>query len=142
MVGDRDDADDALHSAFVRAYRRLPDCRDAGRFGGWLYQIVINECRTLLSRRARRANRIVRDEAELESRAVEHPAATAAEIGEIQHAIDQLEAEQREAFLLKHVEDLSYEEMSALTGAGVSALKMRVKRACERLRQLLEEVRT
>jgi len=41
---------------------------------------------------------------------------------------------------LKHVEDLSYEEMAALTGAGVSALKMRVKRACDRLRGLLEEV--
>ena len=43
------------------------------------------------------------------------------------------------AFLLKHVEGLSYEEMSELTGAGVSALKMRVKRACDRLRGLLQE---
>jgi RNA polymerase sigma-70 factor (ECF subfamily) len=45
--------------------------------------------------------------------------------------------EQREAFLLKYVEELSYEEMAELTGAGESALKMRVKRACERLRDLL-----
>ena len=37
------------------------------------------------------------------------------------------------------VEDLSYEEMEQLTGAGVSALKMRVKRACDRLRDLLKE---
>jgi RNA polymerase sigma-70 factor (ECF subfamily) len=35
---------------------------------------------------------------------------------------------------------LSYDEMADVTGAGVSALKMRVKRACERLRELLEEV--
>jgi RNA polymerase sigma-70 factor (ECF subfamily) len=47
---------------------------------------------------------------------------------------------QREAFLLKHVEDLSYEEIAELTGVGVSALKMRVKRACDRLRELLQEV--
>ena len=45
--------------------------------------------------------------------------------------------EQREAFLLKYVEEMSYEEMAELTGAGESALKMRVKRACERLRDLL-----
>ena len=51
-----------------------------------------------------------------------------------------LPADQREAFLLKHVEQLGYEEMAAVTGAGVSALKMRVKRACERLRHLLGEV--
>jgi len=47
----------------------------------------------------------------------------------------------REAFLLKYVEELSYEEMSALTGAGVSALKMRVKRACERLRERWDRIK-
>jgi RNA polymerase sigma factor (sigma-70 family) len=57
---------------------------------------------------------------------------------EIQRALDRLPAEQREAFVLKYVEELSYEQMAEITGAGVSALKMRVKRACERLRELLE----
>ena len=47
----------------------------------------------------------------------------------------------REAFLLKYVEELGYDEMSRLTGAGVSALKMRVMRACDRLRELLSDVR-
>ena len=56
---------------------------------------------------------------------------------EIHHALAALVPEQREAFLLKYVEELSYEEMVELTGAGESALKMRVKRACARLRQLL-----
>jgi RNA polymerase sigma-70 factor (ECF subfamily) len=36
------------------------------------------------------------------------------------------------------VEELTYEEMEAITGAGKSALKMRVKRACDRLRELLD----
>jgi RNA polymerase sigma-70 factor (ECF subfamily) len=40
---------------------------------------------------------------------------------------------------MKHVEQLSYEEMAAITGAGISALKMRVRRACERMQSLLEE---
>ena len=53
---------------------------------------------------------------------------------------EQLRPEQREAFLLKYVEELGYDEMSQLTGVGVSALKMRVMRACERLRELLSEV--
>jgi RNA polymerase sigma-70 factor (ECF subfamily) len=59
---------------------------------------------------------------------------------EIQRALSLLPMDQREAFVLKHVEDLSYEEMSDFTGVGVSALKMRVKRACERLRSILQEV--
>ena len=41
---------------------------------------------------------------------------------------------------MRHVEDLSYEDMSVATGAGVSALKMRVKRACDALRARLIEV--
>ena len=53
--------------------------------------------------------------------------------------MQRLTAMERQTFLLKHVEGLSYEEMAELTGAGVSALKMRVKRACDRLRGLLQE---
>ena len=145
MLGDRDDADDALQSAFVRAFRKLSDCRDPARFGAWLYQIVVNECRTLAFRRDRRERRMVRDEHELDiptspPRGAE--AVRTGELEEVERALAQLEPDQREAFLLKHVEDLSYEEISALTGAGVSALKMRVKRACERLRQLLDPTRS
>jgi len=44
-----------------------------------------------------------------------------------------------EAVLLRFSADLSYEEMAAATGAGVSALKMRVKRACAQLRAMLGE---
>src|SRR5947199_119508 len=60
---------------------------------------------------------------------------------EIDRALGRLRPEQREAFLLKYVEELGYDEMSRLTGAGVSALKMRVMRACDRLRELLSDVR-
>jgi RNA polymerase sigma-70 factor (ECF subfamily) len=59
---------------------------------------------------------------------------------EIGRALATLPADQREAFLLKHVEELSYEEMAELTGTTVPALKMRVSRACDRLRRELEGV--
>jgi RNA polymerase sigma-70 factor (ECF subfamily) len=61
---------------------------------------------------------------------------------EIQFALSRIEPGQREAFLLRHVEGLSYEEISEITGVGISALKMRVKRATARLRDLLEGVVT
>jgi RNA polymerase sigma-70 factor (ECF subfamily) len=41
---------------------------------------------------------------------------------------------------MRHVEGLSYEDMAVATGAGISALKMRVKRACDALRLRLAEV--
>jgi RNA polymerase sigma-70 factor (ECF subfamily) len=140
MLGSRDDADDVLQSVFLRAFRNLRACRDPARFHNWLYQIVVNECRSFASRRGRREEKLVRDEAAFEAVPAAQPAEEQELRQEIQGALDQLSPEQREAFLLKHVEELEYEEMAELTGAGVSALKMRVKRACERLRQLLEGV--
>lgn len=138
MVGDRDDAEDVLQSAFLRAYRALDRCEPA-RFGAWLYQIVANECRTFVTRRARRERRIVRDEQSLAAVVAPPTDTTNDALDDIQYALDQLDVDQREAFLMKHVEQLSYEDMAEITGDGISALKMRVKRACARLRKLLEE---
>lgn len=57
----------------------------------------------------------------------------------VARALARLAPEYREAFLLKHVEDLDYAQIAELTGAGVSALKMRVKRAREQLQRYLKE---
>jgi len=142
MLGSRDDADDALQSAFLRAYRKLDECQDPNRFGAWLYQIVSNECRTFASRRALRERRMVRDELELDRAVGSDSNERSGELEDIQRALDRLDPDQKEAFILKHVEELSYDEMAELTGVSVSALKMRVKRGCERLRQLLDNSRS
>jgi RNA polymerase sigma-70 factor (ECF subfamily) len=79
------------------------------------------------------------DDAAMASASVRPAADTSDLRGELRRAIESLDPDQREAFLLKHVEQLSYDEMAEATGVGVSALKMRVKRACDRMRWLLEE---
>jgi RNA polymerase sigma-70 factor, ECF subfamily len=140
MVGNRDEAEDVLQLAFIRAFRALDRCRDPSRFGAWLYQIVANECRTFLARRARRDRRIVRDEFQLHSASMTPVTDARDTLEDVQYALDRIDIEQREAFVMKYVEELSYEEISEITGVGISALKMRVKRACARLRVLLEEV--
>jgi RNA polymerase sigma-70 factor (ECF subfamily) len=139
MLGDRSDAEDAAQEAFLRAHRALASYDRHLSFRTWLFSIVINRCRTAMARRARRQQRVVTDADAValsfvpdESRALELR-------DEIEWALAALSGEQREAFLLHHVEGLSYEEMADATGAGVSALKMRVKRASERLKVLLEE---
>jgi RNA polymerase sigma-70 factor (ECF subfamily) len=58
---------------------------------------------------------------------------------ELSRALAALAPDQREAVVLRFGDDLTYDEMSAITGAGISALKMRVQRACARLRDLLLE---
>lgn len=140
MLGNREDAEEALQDAFTRAYRSLVRCEEPERFGAWLFRILVNRCRTTGARRVRRGQTFVYDEGALMNASQEHPAEQTMWREEIDRAICELSPDQREAFLLKYVEDLGYDEMSEITGVGVSALKMRVMRACDRLRTLLREV--
>jgi RNA polymerase sigma-70 factor (ECF subfamily) len=139
MTGSPLDADDVMQSVWMRAFRNIAACKNPDRFGAWLYQIVVNECRTFTTRRARRDSRFVDDAAEsLAALEVSEPDVALRD--EIQKALDCLPSDQREAFVLKHVEELSYDQIAELTGVGISALKMRVSRAGERVRMLLEGV--
>jgi RNA polymerase sigma-70 factor (ECF subfamily) len=139
MLGSREDAEDATQEALLRAYRALATYDEHTSFRTWLFAILVNRCRTTLLRRARRHRRVLTDD-EAVSRAACLSEAHAIELRhELSSALDRLEPDQREAFLLKHVEQLGYDEMATITGASVSALKMRVKRACARLQDLLRE---
>jgi RNA polymerase sigma-70 factor (ECF subfamily) len=139
MLGNSADAEEALQDAFVRGYRYLARCTDPERFGAWLFGILVNRCRTLGSQRARRQRLLVHDQSALARASVAHTEGDPDLLEVIEHAVAQLQPAQREAFLLKHVEEMSYEEMRKVTGARISALKMRVARARQELRRILTE---
>ena len=140
MLGSSHDAEDVTQEALLRAYRALATYDPRNSFRTWLFAILVNRCRTSLLQRSRYVRRVLTDEAALEGAVVGDDALSTELRIEIDRALATLDADQREAFLLKHVEQLGYDEMAAVTGVGVSALKMRVKRACERLQELLGEV--
>lgn len=144
MLCDADEADDVTQETFVRAYRSLGTCEDPSRFSGWIFAILANRCRTAGARRAKREAVFVQTAAEVDEWAdVTDGRSTEVELScneRVEDALARLNSAHREAFLLKYVEDMSYEEIAALTGAGVSALKMRVSRAREFLRSALSEV--
>jgi RNA polymerase sigma-70 factor (ECF subfamily) len=141
MLGNVEDAEDITQETFLRAYGALGRYDERLGFQTWLMSILINRCRTALGTRRRRDARIIVDEGAVAVAAVQPEAEEAALRDAIARAVARLDAAHREAFLLKHVEQLSYDEMAAMTGVGVSALKMRVQRACERLQVLLEDDR-
>ena len=139
LLGSEADAEEAVQDAFVRAYRALAGYQDREKFGAWILRILVNRCRTRLARDKRRdetAEAWVRETTE-PFEAPDHLAMR----DELSHALALLPTEQREAVVLRYANELDYEEMSSITGAGISALKMRVKRGCERLRAILEASR-
>jgi RNA polymerase sigma-70 factor (ECF subfamily) len=137
IVGDPDTAADAVQDAFVRAYERLARCADPDRFGGWVYRMLRNRCLDEL-RAARRRGQSLAAAATLTSDDdPEDDFHRTTLRGVIRTALDALTPPLREAFVLKHVDGLSYDEMQASTGVARSALKMRVKRAREELERRL-----
>ncbi len=138
MLGERADAEDVLQDSFLRAYLAIDRYDERDQFRGWLFRILTNQCRNALTSRGRRTRRFVQDEIALESApAPPLGLATGVEDAALVRALGLLDPLQREALLLKYAEGLEYGEMSAMTGAGESALKMRVKRGSERLRALI-----
>jgi RNA polymerase sigma-70 factor, ECF subfamily len=141
MLGTREDAEDVTQETFVRAHRALARYDASMSFRTWVMSILINRCRSAMLQRRRRTERIVADESIVAPAHATDRSGDADLRDAIERALARLEPAQREAFLLKHVESLSYAEMAEMTGARVSALKMRVQRACDRLQLILREDR-
>jgi RNA polymerase sigma-70 factor (ECF subfamily) len=137
MLGEEEDAEEAVQDTFMRVYDHLGQFRPDARFEPWLFRILANRCRTVRERRRRRESLVTTGE--LPAVAAEATATSQDLLEEVEAALEELPTEQREAFLLRHVEDLSYEDMAVITGVRLSALRMRVKRACDTLRTRLKE---
>ena len=108
--------------------------------GAWLFRILANLCKDHV--RSRRRNDISLELVAnaIPSRANPEVDVEGAEIrSHIWVALEALTPEQKEAFVLKHVEGRSYEEIAAVMDLSVASLKMRVHRAREALRSLLKE---
>jgi RNA polymerase sigma-70 factor (ECF subfamily) len=139
MLGSVEDAEDVTQDSLYRAYRALHSYEHSTAFRTWLMAILINRCRSALLYRGRREQRVRADPERVALATVEANVDGIGTREAIAAALGALDPELREAFLLKHVEQLTYDEMAEATGVGVSALKMRVKRACDRLRVALED---
>ena len=137
MTGSPDVAEDILQMSFIKAYHHLAEVR--GRFDAWVFRIVANGCKDWL-KNIRRTHLSYEDDDQPTSYATPEEELDRTELrDDLDSALMQLPPSLREAFIMKHVEGRSYEEMADLLGTTVGALKMRVHRAREALQALLEE---
>ncbi len=137
MTGSPDDAADILQNSFIKAYQHLHEVR--GRFDAWVFRIVANGCKDWL-KNIRRTHLSYEEDDQPSGYETPEEELDRGELrGDLDGALAALPASLREAFVMKHVEGRSYEEMADLLGTSVGALKMRVHRAREALQRLLED---
>lgn len=143
---DADLAEELAQETLVRAWSNLGTFRGECRLRTWLVQIALNLARDRLRAASRGPRLVSLDEGAARavadrqwSDAPERPRAMAPPelAARLESAIRLLPPHYREAFVLRHVEELSYEEMSQVTGHSVGSLKVRVHRARVLLRERL-----
>ena len=134
LLGDREEAADAVQETFLRAYRALDAFGGDGYVGAWIGRIVVNVCVSLL--RARTARPVVA-RGRWDWGATEGRYAQAEQGMVLAAALAQLDVQDRALLLLRHVQGLSSQEIGMALGLPANTVRSRLARARETLRALL-----
>ena len=153
MIGNRAEAEDLAQEVFVQVFKAIGSFRGESKLSTWVYRIAINLCKNRTKYlRVRHAGE--QDELEALQERVPMGEGTHANVAHIdrpdemmagkqvehivQQAILQLEPTFRECLVLRDVEELSYEEIGAITGLPEGTVKSRIHRARAQLKELVE----
>ena len=150
MTGHDFDAEDVVQETFLRAYKQLDNYESRSSFGTWIYRIASNYALDLIRSRKRHTDRRITADPEEGNDILEHVKAPepgqdrvyySAQVREkLQSALGELSDQERTAFLLRHFEGKSIDEIGAVLSLGTSATKNSIFRAVRKVREALEPV--
>jgi RNA polymerase sigma-70 factor (ECF subfamily) len=145
VVANQEDAEDITQDVFLKVYKHIKKFEQQAAFSTWLYRIATNSALDALDKRKRRRGNPIFAKAQTGEQQAECSdpthSQTPVEAGPEERAVQkelrecinrvlkQLDREQAEVLVMRDLEDLSYDEISGILGAGLSAVKMRIHRA-------------
>jgi RNA polymerase sigma-70 factor, ECF subfamily len=150
ITGNEADADEVVQDALIRGYRKLESFESRSSFGTWIYRITVRCALDKIGGRKVDDSDRVADEDDREQNAIQVADGSAGPerillSGEIaaaqQAALRCLTPTERSAFVLRHLEDRSTEEIGAALGIRPNAAKQAVFRAVQKLRRRLAPLR-
>jgi RNA polymerase sigma-70 factor, ECF subfamily len=146
MMGNESDAEDVVQETFLRAYKKLDSFQFQASFKTWIYRIASNYCMDTLAKRKHENPMPATESADEESLEIDVPSMAAGPdrlvlSGEIQHALgaalETLTPVERTAFVLRHFEGCSIEEIKKALNLRESAAKNSIFRAVQKIRKSL-----
>lgn len=152
MLGRRDEAEDVAQEVFITVFKQIDNFRGDSKFSTWLYRVAVNHCKNRIKYLARRHDRD-RDELDestqgsstgngaIGSAPPRSPDAALAGVQMeevLREAINSLDEEQKLVVILRDIEDLSIEEICAITDMPDGTVKSRLHRARLALRKKLQ----
>jgi len=149
MTGNEQDAEDVVQETFLRAYKQLARYEARSSFSTWLFRIASNYSLDLIRMRKRHEDKRERGTDEerdfLQTIQMDTPGPERMAYGtqvrnRVNEALNELSPQERTAFVLRHFEGLSIEEIGVSLGTGTNATKHSIFRAVQKLRKNLEPV--
>ncbi len=141
MVQEHEDANDLLQNTFLKAWQSLENFRGDARLSTWLYKIAINESITFLDKERRRQNISLdsQDAALINSIESDENVDGDELAKKLRIAIAGLPEKQRLVFNMKYFDEMKYEDMSAILGTSVGALKASYHLAVKKIEQFFND---
>ncbi len=143
LTANEEDAQDVVQESYLRAWRAIGRFRGDAQFSTWMYRITANAAFTAVKRRRRsHSDRLESVDEPIDLHPENQPedaAETAALLGRLSVALEQLPPKLRALVVLKDVYGLPHEEIAEELGISVAAAKVRLHRGRKKLRDLLYE---
>lgn len=145
MVGNPDDASDLTQETFFRVWRALPHFQGNSQFSTWLYRITVNACISELRKRPKTPPISIEDEDNLvplhgteDQRSAEQSFMRRLAQEHVRDLVHTLPADYKTVIVLRHFQDLSYQEIADIMGCSVGAIKIKLHRARKMFRSRYE----
>lgn len=143
LASDKEEAEELVQDAFMRAFKSLDQFRGDAKFGTWFYRILYNLCMTRVTRRHCRLETLdVEDGAMMENLLVDqdepsiHEQMESVELHEmISNEVDRLPEKFRSVITLFYIQEMSYEEMVSVLSVPIGTVKTNLFRARNLLRE-------
>jgi len=145
LSGSADDAHDLAQEVFVKAFFGLKRFQGRAKFGSWVQRIKVNHCLNHLRKRKGKSFLDVDDPALSGETELQTPASPERDAGRrdmrerIREVLDALPDTLRIPLIMRDLDGYAYQEIADSLGLGLSAVKMRIKRAREEFRRLYDE---
>jgi RNA polymerase sigma-70 factor (ECF subfamily) len=149
MTGNEQDAEDVVQETFLRAYKQLDKYEARSSFSTWLFRIASNYSLDLIRMRKRHEDRRERGAEEEKDILQTIPGNSpgpdrivySSQVQDrVNEALNELSPQERTAFVLRHFEGMSIDEIGEALGTGTNATKHSIFRAVQKLRKSLEPV--
>jgi RNA polymerase sigma factor (sigma-70 family) len=140
MVGNIDDARDALQETFLKCWRNQEKLPEIRQLKAWIFRIALNTARDLRQTAWRRKRNDLPNEELVPTKSDERPEVLLSkreEMNQLREAIGQLRDEEKEVFLLRENGQMTYEEIGESLGIPTGTVKTRMRLAVTKLRSVV-----